>query len=127
MTLFVRVGIDSAKATARLYDRAPSRHFDVEPGYPEHLYGPSRREQPQTKPSESEHRVTVWTDEQAEVQQRHSQVHLGLLPPRHREADNPSHDVYAPPTIKEVLLSTVAVTVVIPTLNEARNLPHVFE
>jgi glycosyltransferase involved in cell wall biosynthesis len=71
--------------------------------------------------------VTVWTDEQAEVRQRRSQIHLGLLPARRREAGDPSREPYTPPTIKDVLLSTVAVTVVIPTLNEARNLPHVFE
>jgi hypothetical protein len=82
--------------------------------------------------SESEHSVTVWTDEQHQDQetpdqQRRSHVHLGLLPPRRREPDDQSLDLYAPPTIREVLLSTVAVSVVIPTLNEARNLPHVFE
>jgi glycosyltransferase involved in cell wall biosynthesis len=71
--------------------------------------------------------VTVWTDEQAGVQHPQAQVHLGLLPARRRQTDDPSGALYAPPTIKDVLLSTVAVSVVIPTLNEARNLPHVFE
>ncbi len=70
--------------------------------------------------------MTVWTDEQAQ-RQRQSHVHLGLLPVRRTDVDNQSLDLYVPPTIKEMLLSTVAVTVVIPTLNEAKNLPHVFE